>query len=503
MQVDQITEVRMALSRGESMRSIAKRCRISRNTVRKISCSGQTEFRYKAREPSYPALGAYRERLEQMLAAEEDLPCGKRRTMLQIFGAIQSEGYRGGYDAIRRYGKSWKDKCKPVSKAFVPLVFGKGEAFQFDWSEELVELCGVPVKVYVAHFRLCHSRMRFCIAFMRMSLEMLFAAHIAAHDFFGGFCGIGIYDNPRTVVSRIGKGKDREYNKRFKQLASHYLFEPRACTPASGWEKGQVENQVKVLRQRVFTPRLRFSSLEELNAHLAEQMLQEAHNQRHPEFTAKSVWQVYEEEREYLRTQAQAFDGYVGDERRASSECLVQYDRNFYSLPCAYAGRAVAVRAYAGHVVLAVDGKTVAQHRREFDKGHYVLDVMHYVPLLPRKPGALRNGRPFLEWNPPAPIRAVWDRLKHFPDWDRQMASILASIPTYGLEAVSVACETALEQGVVSQTVIMNYLGRLTEDSSPAPAREPEKLVLSLPPLADCLRYDRLLGGYACCASKS
>lgn len=501
-QVDQISEVRLSLARGESMRSIATRCRMSRNTVKKIARSGLTEFVYKAREPVYPALGPFKKRLEELLAAEEAKPGKERRTAQQIYEELQREGYSGSYDTVRRYAKNRKEECNALQKAFVPLVFGKGEAFQFDWSEENVELGGVPVKVYVAQFRLCHSRMRFCIAFTRMSLEMVFAAHTAAHDFFGGLCETGIYDNPKTVVTRIGKGKDREFNIRFRQLASHYLFTPRACTPAAGWEKGQVENQVKINRQRVFTPRLRFMSLEELNAHLAEAMLYEARNAQHPEFSDKSVWQVFEEERPYLRTQAEAFDGYVADERRANSECLVHYDRNFYSLPCAHAGRAVTVRAYAGHIVLAYKGKTVAEHRREFGRGRYVLNPLHYVPLLSRKPGALRNGRPFLEWDLPASIQAVWDRLRRFSDWDRQMAAILCAIPQYGLEAVSVACATALEQDTVSRTVILNHLGRLSDDIPALPVRVPGNLVLLQPPQADCSRYNCLLGRAVCCANR-
>jgi len=502
-QVDQISEVRLSLSRGESMRSIAQRCRMSRNTVKKIARSGLTEFVYKARESVYPVLGPYMKRLEELLTAEEKKPTKERRTAQQVHEELQAEGYYGSYDTVRRYVKNRKEERSALQKAFVPLIFGKGEVFQFDWSEEHVELGAVPVKVYVAQFRLCYSRMRFCIAFTRMSLEMVFAAHTAAHTFFGGLCEIGIYDNPKTVVTRIGKGKEREFNKRFEQIASHYLFAPRACTPAAGWEKGQVENQVKVNRQRVFTPRLCVESLEELNAHLSEVMLREAHNVRHPEFSDKSVWQVFEEERPFLRTQAGAFDGYVADERRASSECLVQYDRNFYSLPCVYASRAVTVRAYADRIVLAYNGKTIAEHRREFGKGRYVLNPLHYVPLLSRKPGALRNGRPFLEWDLPASIKAVWESLRRFSDWDKQMAAILSAIPLYGLEAVSLACKTALEQGTVSRTVILNQVGRLSDESAAPPVCVPGNLVLLQPPQADCSRYNNLLGRAVCYANRS
>ncbi len=231
-------------------------------------------------------------------------------------------------------------------------------------------------------------------------------------------------------------------------------------------------------------------------------MIREAHNTRHPEYPDKSVWQVYEEEKPYLRVQQEVFDGYVSDERRANSQCLVQYDSNFYSLPCAYACRAVTVRAYAARIVILFKGKTVAEHPRELGKRRYVMDPLHYVPLLSRKPGALRNGRPFLEWALPASIQGVWDSLQRFPDWDRQMSAILSAIPVYGIEAVAAACDIALKQGTVSQVIVLNHLGRLHDAPPAPPVAPPENLVLSLPPQADCSRYNRLLRRDVCYANR-
>jgi hypothetical protein len=366
------------------------------------------------------------------------------------------------------------------------------------WSEETVEIEGTVRKVQVAQVRLCCSRMRFCMAFPRQKLEMVLEAHIQAHDFFGGLCERGVYDNPKTIVEAIGRGKEREYNKRFLQLSSHYLFEPCACTPASGWEKGQVERQVGVNRNSVFVPRLHFESFRELNEHLSEQMIVEAHNTRHPEYVDRSVYEVYEEEKPYLRRQATAFCGYTTEERRAGVQCLVRFDGNNYSVPCEYAGKQVSIRIFAKRVVIAVDGKAVAEHERDFDKGRYILNPLHYLPLLERKPGALRNGRPFLNWELPESIRRAWEYLRRYPDWDRQMSGILSAIPRYGLEALSVACEMALEENAVSQSVIMNYLTRLTEEGKVKEVSVPDKLKLREEPASDCSVYDRLLGGKAC-----
>ena len=207
---------------------------------------------------------------------------------------------------------------------------------------------------------------------------MVMEAHIRAHDFFGGLCTRGIYDNPKTIVQEIGTGKEREYNQRFLQLSSHYLFEPCACTPAAGWEKGQIENQVNTNRKNVFVPRLKFESLAELNAHLEEQMIAEAHTSRHPEYKDRTVFEVFSEEKPYLRRQKTEFSGYTTAERWADSQCLVRFDSNSYSIPSEYSGKQVSIRIFAERIVLAVNGKTVAEHVRSFEKGRYVLDPLHW-----------------------------------------------------------------------------------------------------------------------------
>jgi transposase len=501
--VETIKKVRLALAKGESQRSVARKFRMSRKTVKKVADSNETEFKYKRREVKYPVLGPHIDGLRKILETEAELPPKGRWTGKKIYEALQREGYTGGYDAVSRYIKSWKEEHGARHNAFIPLQFGKGEAFQFDWSEETAEIGGVMRKIEVAQVRLCYSRMRFCMAFFREEMPMLMEAHIRAHNFFGGLCERGIYDNLKAVVQTVGRGKEREFNKRFLELSSHYLFEITACTPKAGWEKGQVENQVGVNRRGVFTPCLRFASLEELNEHLREQMIMEAHNTKHPEFTERSVYEVYQEEKPYLRTQARDFEGYATEERRAGSQCLVRYDGNNYSVPCEYAGKSVTVRIYAMRIVLAVDGKAVAEHERSFEKGRFILDPLHYLPLLERKPGALRNGRPFLNWELPEPIRKVWEELRRYPDWDHQVSTILAAIPTYGVEAVGVACEMSLEENAVSQSVIMNYLTRLTEEPKAENISVSERLKLREEPRSDCGLYDQLLGARICCANAS
>ena len=174
--------------------------------------------------------------------------------------------------------------------------FEPGEAYQFDWSHEVVLIDGVTVTVKVAHMRLCHSRMPFVRAYPRETQEMVFDAHDRAFAFYKGACTRGIYDNMKTAVDTVFVGKERAYNRRFLQMCSHYLVDPVACTPAAGWEKGQVENQVGTTRERLFAPRVRVKSMAELNDWLPDQGVARAKVQPHPEIPGKTVWEVFQGE---------------------------------------------------------------------------------------------------------------------------------------------------------------------------------------------------------------
>ena len=270
-----------------------------------------------------------------------------------------------------------------------------------------------------------------------------------------------------------------------------YLFEPVACTPAAGWEKGQVENQVRTVRRRLFTPTRKAASLDDLNHALRAECLQWAKNQRHPVLKDQTVWSVFVSERPSLLTLPRAFDGYAERTVRVSSTSLVSFDRNRYSVDCKAAGRTAELRSYADKIVVMHGGECVAQHSRCFQRDQMIFDPWHYLPVLQKQPGALRNGAPFKDWDLPRSIHRTWQRLKHYPDWDRQLVDILACVPGYGLDAVADACNEALSNGSVSRDVIINLLARQHEDASPEIVTIPAHLELNEPPVADCARYDR------------
>ncbi len=171
--------------------------------------------------------------------------------------------------------------------------------------------------------KLSHSRMPFVRAYFRETQELVFDAHDKAFQFYGGVCRRGIYDNMKTAVEAIFVGKARQYNRRFLQMCSHHLIEPVACTPASGWEKGQVENQVGNLRDQLFRPKPRVKSLAELNAWLEDQCIAYAKRTKHPEFKDRTIWDVFQDERASLMELRGPFDGFVEKAVRASTTCLI------------------------------------------------------------------------------------------------------------------------------------------------------------------------------------
>src|SRR5271168_2877595 len=475
------------------IKAICRELRVSRKVVRKVLRSEATEFHYERGEQPLPRIGPWQDALDQMLVSNEAEPSRERLTLIRVFEALRGLGYEGGYDAVRRYARVWqRDRAATSVGAFIPLSFAPGEAYQFDWSHEIVLINGVTVTVKVAHVRLCHSRMLFVRAYPRETQEMVFDAHNRAFAFFKGTCSRGIYDNMKTAVEAVFIGKDRQFNRRFSRMCSHYLVEPTACTPASGWEKGQVENQVGVVRERFFTPRLRVASYEELNAWLLDRCVAYAKAHRHPELADRTIWQTFEAERPQLVPIAGPFDGFHATQAAVSKTCLVRFDNNKYSVASCAVGRPVEIQAYADRIVIRQDGAIVGQHARRYGRGGTIYDPWHYVPVLARKPGALRNGAPFKDWVLPAAMERVRRKLAGADDGNRQMVDILTAVLTDGLPAVEAACAEAIAHGVHSADVVLNILARHRDPGPPATILTPAALTLRHAPIADCARYDNL-----------
>jgi transposase len=496
--VDTVARVRRAhFVEGKKIKRIMRELRLSRNTVRGIVRAGPggaaTERRYLRKDQPLPQLGGHVAALDQMLADNVKTPKDARLTFQRMYEELRLAGYPGGYDAVRRYGRAWTTReGVRTATAFVPLSFAPGEAYQFDWSHETVVLDGVTTKIKLAQMRLCHSRMLFVRAYPRETQEMLFDAHEKAFAFFKGVPKRGIYDNMKTAVETVFVGKERKFNRRFEQLMSHHLIEPTACSPAAGWEKGQVENQVGVVRKRFFAPRPSFKTLDDLNGWLLDKCVAYAKTQPHPEQRDSSVFAMFEAERPFLMAYRGVFDGFHATSASVSKTCLVRFDRNRYSVKACAVGRPVDIHAYADRIVIKQDGIVVGEHARRFGRDQTAYDPWHYVPVLARKPGALRNGAPFKDWPLPGALDKVRRLLTGTNDGDRQMVKVLAAVLTDGLAAVDAACAETLAVGIAHADVILNALARRQQIAPAPPIQTPDRLTLNQPPLADCARYDSL-----------
>jgi len=489
--------LRMHRRDKKSVREIVKATSLARNTVRKyLRADGIEEHRRYRREPVATKLTPFVEAIKQALQADAHRPKKERRTAKALLKEIGAAGYAGGYSRLTDFIRDWRGQQggATTAKAYVPLAFGLGEAFQFDWSEEGLVIGGIYRRLQLAHMKLCASRAFWLVAYPSQGHEMLFDAHTRSFAALGGIARRGIYDNMKTAVDKVKKGKGRVVNARFAVMCAHYLYDADFCNVASGWEKGVVEKNVQDSRRRVWidAARQRFGSFAELNVWLAERCRKLWQELRHPEHRQFSVAEVLELEREQLMPMTTPFDGYVEEAARVSSTCLVAVARNRYSVPCELAGQMVSTRLYPTRVVVVAAGEIVADHTRLGDKSKTRYDWRHYIPLVQRKPGALRNGAPFTDL--PEPLQRLRRSLLRETGGDRLMTKVLALVPGAGLDAVLVAVELALESappsGRVSEQHVINVLARLNAPPRPADVQTP--LQALTPPIVDTARYDRL-----------
>ena len=495
---------RWRFRQGMPIREIVRRTGLSRNTIRKYLRADTLEpvFRASVR-PS--KLDPFAEKLSGWLRIEVGKSRKQKRTAKQMHADLVVLGYDGSYERVAAFVRAWKAERQREQQTsgrgtFVPLVFAAGEAFQFDWSEDWAIIGGRQTKLQVAHTKLSHSRAFIVRAYPLQTHEMLFDALAEAFRVLGGVPQRGIFDNMRTAVDRIGRGKVRQVNARFAAMASHYLFEADFCNPASGWEKGQVEKNVQDARRRLWQPLSisgpSFPDIDALNAWLEEHCIAQWGHIKHGSLPG-TVADVHAEEVASLMPQGRIFDGFVEHSKRVSPTCLVNFDRNRYSVPASFANQRVSLRIYPNRVVVVAEGQIVCEHVRIIERSHHmpgqtVYDWRHYLAVIQRKPGALRNGAPFTEL--PQAFRQLQGLILKRPGGDREMAEILALVLHHDEQAVLCAVELALDAGVATKTHVLNILHRLTDGKAipPTPIDAPQALRLAREPLANVGRYDAL-----------
>ena len=486
---------RMHIRDGLSLRETARRTGLSRNTIRDWLRQADVV------EPKYPkrvtksVLDPWTEQLSSCLKTDRHRLKRDRRTARVLYQTIKQQGYAGGYGRVCAFVRRFKsDEIGPARQnAYVPLRFAPGEAFQFDWSCEYAIVGGCRRRLEVAHAKLAASRVFWLVAYLSQSHEMLFDAHARAFQAFGGVPKRGIYDNMKTAVDRVGHGKERTVNARFEAMCGHYLFDPEFCNRAAGWEKGIVEKNVQDRRRQIWqdVAARPWDSLEELNTWLAEHCRMAWDAMRHPEWPERTIAEVWRDEQLQLMPAPRPFDAYLEQPVRVSTTALIHFQRNRYSVPAEHVNRVVSLRIYPAELVVVVDGEEIARLTRSFERYQTRYDFRHYIGIVQRKPGALRNGAPFADM--PEPLVLLQRHLLRHPGGDKVMVQVLAAIPVHGLDVVIEAVCQALEAGRPSGEHVLNVLSRLKSPPQPDPGVMESCPALRDEPVANVARYDELM----------
>jgi len=447
---------RAVMVEGKSQREAAKELGYSRKTVRKALAGGRPAgYQRRAAYPR-PAMGTHVEIIEAWQKEDEGAPRKQRHTGQRIFERLRDErGYAGSASAVRRFLQARRRQHQDV---FVPLVFRPGEEAQFDWGEAKIWLGQVLLTVCLFCVRLCHSRAVFVRAYPTEKMEAFLDGHVRAFRFFGGVPRRGAYDNLKTAVLWVGRSQKRRLHPRFVELRSHYLFESRFCNVGAGWEKGHVENLVKLAQRSFMTPVPKVASLDELNANLETACL------RHLELPApqqtRTRGELLAEEQSCFLPLPQDFAACLSASSFASKYALVTVDGNAYSVPVRYAHHGVQIKAFVDRVDLYHQQTQIATHARSYERGRTILEPLHYVPLLARKPGILRNGLPFQG----TPFGAAFERMRrelecrYEDDGTRKYIRILRFFETHPEAQVKAAVEQCVAQRTFSDEAVEGVL---------------------------------------------
>jgi len=385
---------RKVLLDGHSQRDVAKELGHSRKTVAKaLSHPNPPGYRMDKARAS-PVMDRYREQIQQWMESDKAAPPKQRHTAQRMFERLRDEhGFTGDAGTVRRFVA--RLKAQQPREAFMPLLFDAGEEAQVDWGEAKVIENGTPRTVQLFCMRLSHGKASFVYPYERATMEAFLDGHVRAFAFFGGVPRRVAYDNLKSAVTHVGRGRERQLNERFLQLRSFYLFETRFCNIESGNEKGDVENLVKRSQRTYLTP---VPEVTNIAGHLAGKLEADCRRDllKVDDRQTLSRGELLEKERAaFLPLPPAPFRACREEATHVSKQLLVRFDGNDYSVPTEHAHRPCVARGFVDRVEIEVNHEPVAVHSRSYGQGQFVLEPVHYLKLLERKPGSLDNARPF------------------------------------------------------------------------------------------------------------
>jgi transposase len=500
IKVEDIEAIRRAyFIEGLSIREIARKLHHGRRLVKK-AIADPGPYQYQLRKPRIaPVLGPYQDRINELLIESEQQPKKQRYTARRIYRLIRDEGFQGSESTVRRYvGQRRKAMQRP--DAYLPLEFDPGQHAQMDWYEAIVEMAGERRRVQVFAMRLNHSRARFVMAFPFQRQEAFFEGHIQAFHFFDGVPRRITYDNLKTAVYRILRGRNRQEQEAFVAFRSYYLFESHYCNLGQAHEKGGVESDVGYTRRNFLTPVPKVGSFAELNEHLREECLQDTQRRmRGQEQTIAELWEV--EKAQLLPLPGTDYPACASRPVKANPYSQVVFETNRYSVPSEYVGRQLVLRAYPFRVEILSLDKVIASHKRCFEREKDVLEPLHYLGLLSQRPGAFEHAIPIRRWRKTWP--PVYEKLLEVlrERWSdgrgvREFIAILKLHREHPAQEVEQAIRACLKYGTPNMDSIRL---RLRCEKDPEPLVNPLDLVgrpklqgVGEQPLR-LTQYDRLL----------
>jgi transposase len=491
--VDDYAKIRLAHRDGMSIRQIAHTFHHSRRKVRAILAQPVPTPYTRTKAPPAPVLGAFHQTIAAILAADEDAPPKQRHTAMQIFRRLRDEHtYTGSYDQVRRYVGSQRRNCR---ETFIPLSHDPGQRLEADFGHIHVDFPDGRRLVPVLINAWAYSNYGFALALPTERTEAILAGMVAGFTFFGCVPREVWWDNPRTVVRFIFKGRERRPNEYYQALASHYRFEALFCMPARGNEKPHAETRVRVLQQQWATPVPKVADLDALNAHLRQRALAEL--QRTVAGYQESIGQRFSRDlAKALPLPAHGFDPAIQQPACVDKYQTVQFDNNHYSVPRGCAFRVVTVKGYVDRVEV-VDGHTVvARHSRAYGHNEQVLDPLHYLVTLGRKPAALDHAPVMRDWQLPASFTVLRQTLtqRHGnPAGARQYIRVLQLLGEHPLARVQQAVEACNGPEQAQAERIAAAVQRLAERDAGVPLSLGTAMEAIQVPRPDLGQFDELL----------
>ncbi len=471
---------------GLSIRALAERHGVHRRAVRQALASALPPPRKQPDGRPAPKLGPYRPLIDEWLKADREAPRKQRHTARRVWERLRDEhGVEVSERQVRRYVRARRRELgEPVDEVFVPQVHEPGIEAEVDWGEAIVEIAGQRRKVSLFLMRACYSGAAFVIAFERETQQAFLEAHVEAFRFFGGVFQTIRYDNLRSAVKQVLRGRRRVEQDRFVALRSHYLYESSFTRRGKegAHEKGGVEGEVGRFRRRHLVPVPSVGSLKELNDLLEDGCFAEL--RRRIAGRSETVGEALRVEARALRELP--FEEYETAEQaspRVDTKALVTIRQNRYSVPVALVGLRAQAKIGAREIVISHERREVARHPRLYGRFQTAARLDHYLELLQRKPGALKGSLPLAQerqrgrW--PACFDQLWQEIeaRYGPsEAARQMVDVLLLCREQGPARVELAVRGALAAGAHDGRAVA-VLARRSERPAQLPLFElPERL---------------------------